>query len=170
MSITIIIEDGTNVANANSYVSISDTRDYATNRGISLPISDDEVASLIIKSTDYLETKQYQGTKTYSDQSLLWPRSGVTVDCLDFAVDQIPKNLKLAQYQLVIAANQGIELLPNIQAGDFVKREKIGVIETEYADPLSIGLQPSFTGVDSLLSPLIYECGQVGLAIRTIRV
>lgn len=63
MPISIIVEDGTNVSNANSYNSIVELRSFALDRGVTLSSVDDEVATMAIKATDYLETKaeEYKG-------------------------------------------------------------------------------------------------------------
>lgn len=173
MPITIIVETGSGVANANSYVSVSEARDYAANRGVTLPVEDDEVAAFLIKATDYLESLacKYQGKKTDCAQSLQWPRTGVVICCVDVAGNAIPKELKQAQMALVLVQNEGLVLQPNITAGDFITEETVGPITTKYANPIQAGITPQFTSVESLLQPLFFaSCGQVGFALRTIRV
>ncbi|WEM33665.1 head-tail adaptor [Pseudomonas phage PSA-KC1] len=58
MAITIVVEDGSGVTNANSYVSVADARIYASNRGVELPLDDDELAAMLIRSTDYLKRRR----------------------------------------------------------------------------------------------------------------
>lgn len=173
MAIEIIVEDGSGVADANSYVSVASVRTYATNRGVTLPSSDDEVAAWIIKATDYLEAQacKYQGSKTNCDQSLQWPRTGVIICCVEIANNVIPKQLKDAQSSLVLAQNEGLVLQPNVTATDFVTEETVGPITTKYANPVQAGITARFTAVDSLLEPLFFaSCGQIGFALRTVRV
>lgn len=173
MAITITVEDGTGVADANSYVSIADARTYAANRGVTLPADNDAVAAMLIKATDYLEAQacKYQGQKTNCDYALQWPRSGVVICCVEIANNVIPKQLKDAQSALVVAQNEGLVLQPNVTAGDYVTEETVGPITTKYADPIKAGITARFTGVDSLLEPLFFSsCGQVGFALRTVRV
>lgn len=173
MAIEIIVETGAGVTDANSYVSVDDTRTYAENRGVTLPVDDDAIAAMLIKATDYLEALacKYQGQKTNCSQSLQWPRSGVVICCENFASDAIPKQLKSAQAALVIAQNDGLVLQPNITAGDFVTEETVGPITTKYANPVQTGITARFTGVDALLEPLFFSsCGQASLTLRTNRV
>ncbi len=53
----IVVEDGTQVAGANSYVSESDLTTYASDRGVALSETE---SVLIIKAMDYLNTLRYQ--------------------------------------------------------------------------------------------------------------
>src|SRR5690349_12886017 len=142
MAIEIIVEDGSGVENANSYVSVETARLYATNRGVTLPASDDEVAAWLIKATDYLESFacKYQGHKTDCTYPLQWPRTGVVICCVDFPSDAIPKALKDAQCAAVIAQSEGLVLQPNITAQDYVTEETVGPITTKYANPVQTGI------------------------------
>ena len=174
MPIVIIVEDGSNVAGANSYVSVADARTYAGNRGVDLSATDDDVAKLIFNGMDYIETKgcDYQGYPTNDDQELSWPRTGVSINCKDFPEDQIPKQLIGALVQLVMAQHEGVEIFPNTSLTDLVTEETVGPITTKYADVTRMGLTsvaPTLTAVDALLGPLIRSCGQV-TGLMTVRV
>lgn len=172
MAITIVVEDGTGVANANSYVSVEDAREYAANRGTELPSDDDELAAMLIRASDYLEAQacRFQGRRTSSAQALEWPRTGVVIHCDAVPPNVIPKSLIAAQVQLAMAINAGFDLQPNISPQDYVTREKVGPIETEYADPVAVGIMPTFTAANALLAPLFGECASNRFALRTIRV
>lgn len=176
MAIVITVEDGSNVANANSYVSVADARTYAANRGVTLPVDNDAVAAMLIQASDYLETKacDYQGVPTYIDppQSLAWPRTGVVINCTDFPSNAIPRQLIAAQCQLVFAIQAGVALFPNITPADYVTEETVGPITTKYADPTKIGLgnmSPILSAVDALLANLFAPCG-AGFVLSTRRV
>lgn len=171
MAITIVVEDGSGVANANSYVSVADARVYATNRGTELPSNDDEVAAMLIRATDYLEAQEcrYQGKRTSPTQALAWPRTGVFLNCDEVPSNVIPKSLIAAQVQLAMAINAGFDLQPNISPQDYVTREKVGPIETEYADLSKVGIAPTLTSVEALLQPL-FGSTMTGFALRTFRV
>lgn len=173
MAITITIEDGSNVANANSFVTIAEARTYAAERGVTLSAADDDVAIQLIKSKDYLESfaMRYQGEIANEGQSLQWPRIDVYLygSEIAFPSNAIPKELKAAQNATIVALAQGVDIMPNYSASDFVTREKVGPIETEYADPTKVGIVPTLTGVDSLLAPL-FGSTATNFALRTLRV
>lgn len=170
--VALIIEDGTGVANADSYITLVEARAYAAKRGLSLPASpagDAELEQLLIKAMDYIEAKrdEFQGTKTESDQSLQWPRSGVTIDGFEIDDDFIPKALKDAQAQLAVDG-QTTDLMP-AGTGREVIKEKVDVIEVQYAEQGSGSVQPVFTKAEALLAPLL-ERGVTGFALSSVRV
>lgn len=172
MPIALVVEDGTGLVDSNTYTSVANVRLYASNRGIVLSIDDEVVASQLINATDLLETYacRYQGARTNEDQALEWPRTDVYLYGILFPDNAIPSQLIAAQSQLVIAQFNGFVLQPNVSAQDYVIREKVGPIETEYANPTNVGLMPVFTAAEALLAPLFGECASNKFAIRTIRV
>lgn len=171
MPIEIKVEDGSQVAGANSFVSIAEAREYAANRGVEMPVGDDEIAAMLIRAADYIETLgcKFQGQKTASDQLLQWPRAGVYLHGLEFSSNQIPNEVRLAQKALVIAINSGVDILPNYTNGAFVIEETVGPITTKYADPTAIGVLPTLTQVEAILAPL-FGSNACGFKLRTYRV
>lgn len=166
---TIIVEDGSIVANANSYVTVAEARAYATARGVTLGV-DAVVEAALISAADYTESKraQYQGEKVSPDQELQFPRFNVFVDGFEIAPTAIPKTLKNAQMQLVIESSEGVDLMPT-QTGQFVTEETVGPITTKYSDKAGLdGVKPQMTAVDALLEPL-YKKGNSGAFLTTYR-
>lgn len=153
---TLIIEDGSIVANANSYVSGSDIIDYAIARGITIEPAMVEIYA--IQAMDYLESKEYIGEEVKPGiQPLKWPRKDVIINRREFPSDAIPTNIIRAQCQLCIYLQQGISLFPSDAGGEFVKREKIGPIETEYSEAVRIaqGDDPIIPLAEAMLEPFL---------------
>lgn len=151
----IIVEDGSGVANANSYVSLEQQKQYALSRGLTLPDTDEAIESLMHQAVDYLQYNyQYKGEKTYPDAELEFPRTGIK----GYASDQIPTRVKNAQMQLATLAYTN-DLAPVTSSG--VVREKVDVIEVQYSDG---GDVTSFQSdmIDNILSPFT-QSTSVGL-------
>lgn len=165
----LIIEDGTGVVGANSYIDATEARAYATARGLSLPVADAEVEQLLIKAMDFIEAfrGEFQGLKTSADQSLQWPRTGAALDGYDLAVDSIPTVLKSAQAQL--AADANLQDLMPVGAGKEVVMEKVDVVQVQYAETGDTNPQPIFTKAEALLKPLL-KSGLFGGVLRSVRV
>lgn len=130
----LIIEDGSIVANANSYVTAQEIKDYADSRGLTFV---DPAAQLIqaeqfaLLAMDLIEIKCFKGEQ--SDpilQELEWPRQNVIVDDVNLAADKIPSKLKQAQYEAAIAA-QTQALLVN-ESTQNVASEKLDVMSKSY--------------------------------------
>ncbi len=126
---TIIVEDGSIVAGANSYVTEDELSSYAINRGITLSGDADE---LLVRANDYLETLKFKGDRLTKDQSLQWPRSSVWIDGFSIDDDEIPNDLKTAQLALSLEIDAGNDPLAPVERS--TKKEKVDVIEVEYMD------------------------------------
>lgn len=130
MAATIIVEDGTNVTNANSYVSVSDFTAFLDERNLTLSGSYDE-EDLLILAMDYVDQLEFKGSKRRYDQSLQWPRVNVYLDSYYNDVDNIPTELKNGLMQAAYAIDSGNDPL---QVGPRkTVREKVGEIEVQYA-------------------------------------
>jgi len=157
----LVIEDGSLVANANSYVSVADARAYAEARASNFPTNDAEGEAALIVAMDYLESLrgEYQGSKVSPGvQSLQWPRTGVVIDGWDVPYTFIPSELKFAQIQLAIESANGTDLMPTGDGREVI-REKIDVLETEWAPGSGGAAQPIFAKVQAFLAPLLNSGG-----------
>lgn len=164
----LTVEDGSGVTGANSYVSLSDARTFATGRGATLPADDTTLEALLVKSMDYLESKRdlYRGTKTYPDK-LQWPRTDVQIDGLDVSTTTIPNELKNAQSQLAIEL-QTVDPQQSRAEGPVTKREKVGDIDVEYAVNFmwDFVMPARIPKVDAFLAPLYKNSGMMLTTIR----
>ena len=167
---SLIVEDGSIVANANSYVTVVECQAYATARGLTLPALEADIEPLLISAIDYLESKrtQYQGTKTDpANQSLQWPRTGVQIDGVDIGSNVIPKELKDAQCRLACEQAAGVSIMPT-KIGPFVTEETVGPLTTKYDASQGNGVQPDMSAVDALLAPL-FSVYKANFSLRTVR-
>ncbi|WP_395383333.1 DnaT-like ssDNA-binding protein [Mesorhizobium sp. UC22_110] len=92
----LIVEDGSGLANAESYVSASDAASYAADRGLTFPASPaDKAEAALRRATAYIDNTyrtRFPGQrKKFRLQALEWPRVGV-VDMNGFPVtgDEVP--------------------------------------------------------------------------------
>lgn len=164
----IVVEDGTGVVGANSFVTVAELRAYATARGIILP-ADPGCEPFLVTSFDFLFTVEPRmtGVRTYAVQEGPYPRTGSTEYGVEVAANYIPKSLKKGQLQLALDASQGVPLVANDTAEPAVKREKIGPIDTEYFDGGVASEGASLTLAYSFLDPIL--TGST-FGIRTVRV
>lgn len=148
----IVTQTNDGLSTANSYVTTAELSAYASQRGILLNSADLE--SLLFKSMDVLESKQYKSEPVKADQSTKWPRMGLGV----------PRDIKLAQIMLAINADSSIPMTDTPTAA--VKKEKVDVVEVEYFEPVN-GQSALITMIDDLLKP--YLAGGIGLNVRVYR-
>lgn len=136
----IIIEDGTGTnPSANSYVTEAELTAYATNRGITLTGT---ASALLYSAMDFIELQTYKGAKTATTQPLQWPRTGVYVDGVLLASDEVPALVKELQYRVAIDIDQGAD--PNGVRAQAVKQETVvGAVSVTYQDNSSVSTQSS---------------------------
>ena len=128
---TIILEDGSIVENANSYIDLAFLSLYVSNRDLTIPSDDTEKEYLILKSMDYLESFSYKGSRVDASQELSWPREDVIVDSLVLDDESIPLQLKNAQAQLCVEINANSKIYP-----DPIRESNIGVVTEKTVGPL----------------------------------
>ena len=111
----LIIEDGSIVSNANSYVTDTEYVAYAKARGKTIGASASVREIELTKAIDYLEyyRDEYKGLKVTRDQPLQWPRYSVWVDSFQLNSNEIPKELKYSQMEAAIIEAAGISLTPS---------------------------------------------------------
>lgn len=158
MAITLTKEDGSVVANANTYVEVADVDAYATNHGYSEWEGDaDTKAAAILRGMNYIESYNFKGKKTARDNPLKWPRAEVR-DEDDYLLesDEIPDEVVKATCE---AAYREV-VSPGVLQEDRttgIKRKKVDVLETEYFQGGGGGASTVFTAIDHLLAGLIYS-------------
>lgn len=135
---TLVVEDGSIVANANSYVSLDEANAYHASRGDAGWTGTDAVKeAAILRAMGWLESqpwvgRPYQGPVGASDgQRLQWPRVDVTLSGHAWPWDEVHPGVQSALCEAAL-----VELTdPGALSESFVpgvKREKLGAIETEY--------------------------------------
>lgn len=135
----IIVEDGTIVAGANSYVTETELENYAEDRGVTLG---GDPAVLLVAAADYLETfrNQYRGALVDRDQPLAWPRDGAVIEGFAWDDDEIPRQVLLAQMIVAVEIGAGEDPLNPPAALPVVKERVEGAVEVQYAAPVGFKL------------------------------
>ncbi len=148
----IIVEDGSIVTGANSYVSEADMIAYAAARGVT--ITSGEAEQFLITCMDYIETRVYQGTQvSFGTQPLVWPRNGVYLEDNLLSNSAIPQRLINALNQLCIELKAGYDALVTITKNDQVKSKSFAVFSKEYFEGATD--QAILQKVNAWLAPLL---------------
>jgi hypothetical protein len=162
----LVIEDGTQVAGANSYTDLANARLIAGQFGLELDTDDTAAENNLIVAYNWLNTleSEFQGARlsdqdTNTNQTGVYPRSPVYLRGNLIGANVIP--LELIQAQVVAShGNQsGNILTPEIPTTGAVTREKLdGVGEIQYKEgyaPSGDNANSSLVFANSLLSPLL---------------
>lgn len=72
----LIVEDGTGLPNADSYVSVADCQAYAAAHGLAFAGEDAALEAALRNATSYLDSAyEFVGSRLYLEQALEWPRT-----------------------------------------------------------------------------------------------
>lgn len=160
----MIVEDGSGVANADSYVSLDDAISYCTLRGLTFAASPSALgeAALIRGSTaiDARYTASYPGyRKAGRDQGLQWPRAAA-YDVGGWLVrdDQIPIEI---QYATIEAAVREFadpnSMMPDLERGGQIESIRAGSVGITYSATASA--RTTFSLIDGLLINILSGIG-----------
>lgn len=135
--IVLVVEDGTIVPGANTFITLDEYRAYAAQRGYVTPPDDAAASRAILRAGDFLRSidTKFVGYRVSNEQTMPFPRSGVPVAGRPgwyYDDDEIPPGIKEAQIELAGIVGNGGNLYPSASSLRSVKKRKIGPIETEY--------------------------------------
>lgn len=131
----LVVEDGSCVVGADSWISLADANMHFTNYGLFWTGTDAQKEAAMRRAALWLSTSfLWNGQKKCSVNNLAHPRIGLS-DCDGNAVmdDEIAGNVILAQ---LAAASYELRfpggLTPSVSTGKQVLKEKVDVIEVTY--------------------------------------
>ena len=163
----LIIENGSIVPGANSYVAVAEARAYVESRGGLFPVEDIDGEYKILEAMDYLEShrEQFKGDLVRLDQPLGFPRNNFYAEDWLWPSTEIPRQVLNAVLALVFEVCQGKDLYnPESEAPPAIKK-KVGPIETVYAQPARVSKVYKNTQSQVLMKLLIKDAG-----LRPVRV
>jgi hypothetical protein len=136
---TIIVEDGSGVTDANSYTSLADFRAYAELRGLTIPADDPAAEALLIRAADVMNgIKWLPGDslehKTYPDAYLAWPRTDVWLRGNLLASDAVPREIVYGQMALAAEIMADDAAPPETAVGPVILERVEGAVTVEYAE------------------------------------
>ena len=167
----LIVEDGSGLPNAESYISVADADAYFANRGnvVWSAIMDVPTKEQLLRSaTDYMRQTfrlRWVGMRVTITQGLDWPRAWVTI--IDapsgyrafpayLPINVVPPEVRNACAELAIRALSA-PLSPDLTTQ--VTRETVGPVTVDY----QVGARqaPYFASVDALLAPWLKARGGI---------
>ena len=175
----LIVENGTGLADAESYVSVADADTYFSKRGnaawaaLATAVKEESLR----KATDYMvETYRlrWKGSRVNGVQALDWPRAFVLRADFQYAgmngqtmiggesfypSDVVPVEVANACAELAFRASSA-DLLADY--GSQVKSETVGPISVTYADGARQTVR--YAAIDRKLSPFLIGWGQMQVA------
>lgn len=158
MAITLIVEDGSGVTDANTYTTVSGAGVYFEQYGEAGwdSLTDTQKQQALLKAMRYLDNLPWKGVKYAQDQAVAWPRSEV-YDRDDRLVDDdvVPEVVVAAQCELALRClpTSGVNLQPDLIRGGKVIAESVGQMARSFSS--TAPTRTVITVVDDLLAGLL---------------
>lgn len=156
---TLVVEDGTLVSSADSYVTLSEFKSWADNRGVTYG-TDSAVTQQIYRAMDYIESLNFIGEKSDDNQALQWPRDQVVIDGYYIDSDEMPNELKVAVFESIKAEIDGDSRMTASERRTI--SEKVGDLQVTYASNADV--KRSIPAVTRALRKLIRPMAMVSRA------
>jgi hypothetical protein len=162
----LIVEDGTGLATAESYISVADTstRMAALGNTTWTTLSTAEMEQALRRATTYMGQayrQRWHGTRLLRTQALDWPRYGACVDGYQVDSTIVPLDVANACADLAFKAAAG-DLAADLERG--IVRERVGPLETEYDrfSPQAV----RYRSIDMALAPYLKGSSAMATVIR----
>jgi hypothetical protein len=163
MAITLVVETGVGLANANSYASLEDSEAYFADRGDTVwaAADDEDKKAALIRATqavDDMGNGRFLGTKMLSTQALAWPRDDA-YDQDGFQLVDVPVHVFVATCEGAILelGTPGV-LTPAYGRGGAVIEERVeGAVTVKYSEGAAAGTV--YTSVTRALRPVLRGYG-----------
>lgn len=160
MAIDVTAKSATAVA----YDTAANADAYFLERGIATWTGADSVKEeALIRGADYLDrtyAKKWHGVKTTQAQSLDWPRGWIEdLDGYPVDADEIPVEVKRANFEAALLVLTGTELEPVLVRGGTVTRTsvKAGPVATTKEYSSGAPARSTLTTVEGLLAGLVTQ-------------
>lgn len=155
----LVVEDGTLVSGADSYVTLAEFKAWADKRGVTYG-TDEAVTQQIYRAMDYIESLNFIGEKSDENQALQWPRDQVVIDGYYIDSDEMPNELKVAVYESIKAELDGDSRMTASDRRTI--SEKVGELQVTYANNADV--KRSIPAVTKALRKLIRPMAMVSRA------
>lgn len=155
----LIVEDGTIVSGADSYVSLVDARALAAKYNLSLPADDTEAEAALRNGAGYIGLQEpiMCGSRVSPVQELSFPRKGISLYGYPVANNVIPAQVIRAQVEAAVEYGKGTDVRASTD-GRATSMERVeGAVTVQYFNNGATGANTVITAAIDALCPLL--CG-----------
>lgn len=171
---SLIVEDGTGVANADSYQTLSSARDSAELLGLPLPVDDIEAEVALRNGYRYVNgfESSFYGTRATDIQTGAWPRDDAYIcygrNQVMINNYSVPSDMITAQMMAAVEYGKGTEVMPVDNGLAIQSQEVVGAVKRSFFDNGKTGGEITITQAVDAMKNLM--CSGGGLTMRTRRV
>lgn len=163
---SLVVEDGSGLSTAESYISVANAGTRRTNLGDNTawdPLTTAQKEQALRKGAQYLEQRyglRWKGIRLLSTQALSWPRYGAIVHGWDVDSDVVPAAVANANADLAL---KSLTETLNVDLERGIVEERVGPLMTRYDEYAPQAKR--YPAIDGMLAPYLTGGG----AARLIR-
>lgn len=155
----LIVEDGTIVSGADSYVSLVDARALAAKYNLALPADDTEAEAALRNGAVYVGLQEpfMCGSRVSPAQELSFPRQGISLYGYPVADNVIPAQVIRAQVIAAVEYGSGTDVRASTDGRSTSMERVEGAVTVQYFNNGATGANTVITAAIDALRPLL--CG-----------
>ena len=167
---SLIVETGSIVAGADSYISLVDARTMAALYGWALPATDPAAEIALRNGANYvgLFEPEMKGSRVSAEQSLAYPRKDATVFGFDISETSIPGRLQIAQIAAAVEIGAGLDPRASTDGRVVASEQVTGAVAVSYFNNGNTGATVRLTKAIDALKPLL-SSGNNGSSFNVYR-
>ena len=167
----LIVETGAGLANADSFVTLSNARTIALNYGVTLPTLDADAEVALRQGCQYLmlSESRFSGSRVSATQALAWPRKDASnIYGFEYAETDIPVPLSYAQVYAAAEFAKGTDVRATDDGKAIASESVSGAVSVSYFDNGKTGEAVVITRAIDALKPLLVGSND-GISFRVYR-
>lgn len=161
---SLIIETGAGLPDAESFATAAELADYAVKFGKTVPTDEPTQEALLRRAALQMSALPWKGCAVNRDQALPWPRYNVCRNGWDLPSDTIPPAVKAGQMALAAEIHADDLVDPDTKVGAIVS-ETVGPLSTTYAAAKASASKPAAVRQSyAQFAGLVESSGQIKLS------
>lgn len=167
---SLIVETGSIVAGADSYISLVDARTMAALYGWALPATDTAAEVALRNGANYvgLFEPEMKGSRVSAEQSMAYPRKDATVFGFDISETSIPGRLQIAQIAAAVEIGAGLDPRASTDGRVMASEQVTGAVAVSYFNNGNTGAMVRITKAIDALKPLL-SSNNNGISFNVVR-
>lgn len=142
---SLVIEDGSIVAGAESFATVAELVTYAANFGRTIPVDSAAQESLLRRAALQMSAMPWKGGLVSELQALSWPRYDVYRENWLVPSDSIPGQIKAGQMALAAEIHSDDLAPPELKKGPVVRNRVEGAVDVQYGQASDFTSRPAST-------------------------
>ncbi len=161
---TLIIETGSGLPDAESFATAAELVDYAVKFGKAVPADEPSQEALLRRAALQMGAIPWRGSALSREQALAWPRYNVRRNGWELDSRTIPPQVKAGQLALAAEIHADDLVDPDTKVGAIVS-ETVGPLSTTYASAKSSASKPAAIRQSyAQFAGLVESSGQIKLS------